>query len=382
MAFPRSLGYFAVPMLRARALGCSATAPRAAVLALAAVALGGCPESGDLNEDFTVPTSISVDPAGFLGDVPCSNAAGAMRSYVATVIDRTDPAALFTLPSSPPTPCSTRVQFRFVVPGHLYSAEIDGYEQRADELTPYGGEGSGSRHLLDAAGAPVEPRWTTGYCAEVSARESVTTFVGACDPLEDRGVPGSTVIRVDPSAALGGLRCAADGGDVLSFDVLPEAGGLPPVLGIACPPAAPVVYSAGLASGQTYGFRIEASGFFGHSYGASCRALTREALAVTATCDPLSDVGALTVPIEEVLQGTGLACAPGGAATYVAALPGALETLPLPCTQRAHFNLLEPGSYEITVEVRGADGAPLATVPCTGDVIPGASTLATCTPAL
>ncbi|MCC6556786.1 MAG: hypothetical protein IT372_27835 [Polyangiaceae bacterium] len=351
--------------------------PLAAALA---AATWGCIDIGDLNEDFSVPTAIVVDPIAFLGDVQCSDAPGAMRSYVATITDRTDPGALFTLPSSPPVPCSQPVQFRYVVPDHVYTAEIDGYEQRVQDLVPLNGPGSGSRHIQDQTGAPVSPRWTT-FCTDAAARDGVSTLAGACDPLQDRGTPGATAIRLDPTAALGDLRCAAEGGQIAAFDILPESGGLPPVVGVACPPVAPVLYDAGLSAGITYSFRVEATGLDGTVYGAACSALAADGITATATCDPLSASGALTIPVGAALQAAGLVCAPGSAATYVATLQvagPALQSPPLPCSERAHFTPLAPGSYEASVEIRGDDGAPLATVTCAGDVSAGTSVVATC----
>jgi hypothetical protein len=84
-------------------------------------------------------TSVSVDPMSFLGSVSCSNAPGGIGSYVATITDVTDPNNRFTLPSSPPTPCSQSVYFQNVNVGDLYIAEVDGYTQTADQLVPFCG---------------------------------------------------------------------------------------------------------------------------------------------------------------------------------------------------------------------------------------------------
>jgi hypothetical protein len=81
-------------------------------------------------------TSVSVDPAAFLGSVSCSNLPGGIGSYVATIVDVTDPNNRFTLPSSPPTPCSQSAYFQNVNVGDLYIAHVDGYTQTADQLVP------------------------------------------------------------------------------------------------------------------------------------------------------------------------------------------------------------------------------------------------------
>jgi hypothetical protein len=81
-------------------------------------------------------TAMAVDPADFLGGVECSGQDGGMGSYVATLVDVTDPTQPFALPSSPPTPCSQVVYFQYVNPGDLYSAVVDGYAQSPAELVP------------------------------------------------------------------------------------------------------------------------------------------------------------------------------------------------------------------------------------------------------
>jgi hypothetical protein len=59
---------------------------------------------------------IVVDPRQFDDGVPCVAAPGGMRVYVATLFDiePDNDASIFTLPSSPPTPCTTSVGFGYV----------------------------------------------------------------------------------------------------------------------------------------------------------------------------------------------------------------------------------------------------------------------------
>jgi hypothetical protein len=103
---------------------------------LGALAAGCTPAITDTTGILNIATqaAILVDPRSFLGLVPCGNQPGAMRSYVATVTDQTDSARPFTLPSSPPTPCSQSVYFQFVTVGDVYTAEVDGYEEPPDEI--------------------------------------------------------------------------------------------------------------------------------------------------------------------------------------------------------------------------------------------------------
>ncbi|HVY45058.1 MAG TPA: hypothetical protein VHB21_04225, partial [Minicystis sp.] len=156
------IGYF--PAVRSRAKDVVRAAASLALVSLGAGVLAGCPPETILPQSVIVPTGIQVDPAAFLGGVPCTPAAGGMRSYVATLIDVADVDNPFTLPSSPPTPCSEAADFRYVVNAHPYVAIIDGYTASASSLEPLGGKESGSRHMVTASDqVVVTPRWA-GQC--------------------------------------------------------------------------------------------------------------------------------------------------------------------------------------------------------------------------
>ncbi|WP_437737925.1 hypothetical protein [Sorangium sp. So ce1335] len=376
-------------------------------LTLAALALAACQEGsgGAADDDQPIQTSLTIDPLAFLGDVRCSNEPGAIRSYVATLTDESAPGGPFTLASSPPIPCSSRVSFTFVVAGHEYTARIDGYEQYAEELTPVGDETSGSRHML-VDGAPVAPRWTWA-CPGPDAAEDADKLVAAtgvnvvvqgCAPLTGPAEPASAAIVIDPASALGALGCDGDddGGAIASFDVVPQDGALAPALGVGCPPAEPVVYDLGVDPGRAYLFRLEAKDAAGDLlFGSSCFAAASAGVTVTATCDPLSATGALELDLAALLAGEDLACG-AGAATYRATvpLPGgdppgpegdqpgteALHVGPVPCGDRALLSTLAPGAYEAAVEVLDAAGAPVLSAACSGEVRPGATTRAACAP--
>jgi hypothetical protein len=118
-------------------------------------------------------TSVSVDPASFLGTladsgvgIACSDQPGGLRSFVATVTDVTNPENLFVLPSSPPTSCGQSAYFQYVTPGHAYVAAIDAYEETPDQLVPVcGAAGPSSSCQLEsdcprAYGCP-------GHCKDI-----------------------------------------------------------------------------------------------------------------------------------------------------------------------------------------------------------------------
>lgn len=359
---------------------------------VALVALCGCTGDGDVEENFAVATAIVVDPLAFPQSVPCSGEPGAMQSYIATLVDRTDPEAPFVLPSSDPLPCSQQVQFRFIAPGHVYGAQLDGYEQAAQELVPRGGHHSGNRQMKLGTGdrdsddrnwaslPDASPRWRID-CADRTAVEGAALSLRGCQLIEDRGTTAVTAVEVDPTTALGNLRCGSEAGQITSFDVIPDDPALPSVVGVSCPPLSPIRYEVGILPGKVYGFRIEASGPSG-DYAASCQAEARDQRTVGASCSPLSSAGVLRIPSDTLLAAAGLTCGDAGFTAYVVrlssqSLPPKIEpfsSTPFPCDESALFTPLPPGPYQ--AEIRRTDDTPIAT--CEGTVAPGETTDATC----
>lgn len=366
-------------------------------LALAVLALAACTSGSDGDDDDEqIQTSLAIDPLAFLGDVRCSSEPGAIRSYVATLTDESAEGGPFTLASSPPIPCSSRVSFTYVVEGHEYTARIDGYAQYAEELAPVGDETSGSPHML-VDGAPVAPRWTwacpgpdaTDDAGKLVAETGVNVVVQGCAPVAGPDEAQRAAIVLDPASALGALRCGADDREVASFDVLPQDRALAPVLGVGCPPAEPVVYDLGVAPGRAHFFRLEAKNAAGDLlFGSSCFAAASAGVTVTATCAPLSDTGALELDLDALLEEEQLACG-AGASSYTVTEPlpdgeqpgtEAPYVGPVPCGERALLSALSPGTYTTSVEVLDAKGTPVLSADCGGEVRPGATTRAACAP--
>lgn len=352
-----------------------------AMVALTATTLGAaCSDEDALDvEGYAATTTVSIEPETFLGDLACSSTPGALRSHVVTLTDTTEDPRVFTLPSSPPASCVDGVGFRLTLPKHTYTAVVDGYDLPPEALTPFGGPGSGSRHMLRADnGQPVKPRWTT-TCDPVTAASGKTEFVKECDPLAGDSTPGPTAIRVDPGAALGGLACAAQGGQVTSFDITPADPALPAALGLACGGAS-TSYDKGLTPGQTYTFHVAA-----HAekdgpvvWGAQCSAIPQEGSTVSAVCDPLSSTGGISIPIGEILDAKGLACGKD-IVTYEATLVESGITGGLVgCEKVVRFAPLTPGDYAISLHTFASNGAATLTFNCAASVIPGAVTPASC----
>jgi hypothetical protein len=280
-----------------------------------ALALLGCTSSGSSASGTPPPTAILVEPATFLGAVPCLDAPGAMRRYVATLLDVSPPPrdAMahddIVLPSSGPTACHLDVRFTLVAPGRRYVTEIDGYDRT--DLTPVV---PGSRIMLDPDGNVVTPRWTTAcgrdldpvtdggadpaspdagsdasgpdLTGPVYAGFELTVPIRGCRPLRDaQEATGATAIVLDPSRALPDGRCpTTDGGGAIEMSVtLLETGEQR-----RTPCDQPLVFS-GLTDAVEYHFDLEApdSTTDGGVRHAQCFRVAREGLTLTAACDPL-----------------------------------------------------------------------------------------------
>jgi hypothetical protein len=241
----------------------------------------------------TTPTLIAVSPADFAGEVPCTDAPGAMRTYVVTIYDlgtSEEPRTPFALPSSVvrsgdvfrPTPCETTAAFAFVIPGHRYDAEVEAYD-RTDLVAV----GAGARQLVDEKTCgrvhkdiPAQGPATAAY--------SVTRFVRGCGPLETSAPPTPTGITVSLTDALAELACGAGAGEVAAFTVA-EQGSLEPPKSAACGEAVEFV---GLEPDTTYTFDVQAfeQGATSARWATLCHRKTLAGAIVPAACDPLVEI--------------------------------------------------------------------------------------------
>lgn len=388
---------------------------------LLAPAMAGCSTSDTTTTiGAIVPTSIVVDPQSFLGDLPCSDAPGALRSYVATITDETicddggeacgadgdccSGACLvtsassgagggsssgtcapkttpFTLPSSPPVSCAAPVFFRYVVPGHVYSAEVDGFPVPPEALVPVGqvdGAWSGSREMLDATTREVvKPRWTTrcGQTQETGAVAvtNANVFVDACEPLTDSGT-SVTGILVDPRSALVGVGCEGLG----SIDIVPDDPALPTSI-VGCGEGPGAVYATGIVPGALYGFTLRAhlAGGGDPVLGARCDALAVEGVTIPATCTTLSTEGSVRFDVAAILATKDVSCAPG-VFIETALLSGdgydGIDSGLAPCTDSIQVAPVAPGEYLGLLNAT-RDGDIIATANCSTTVTPGVTAI-------
>ena len=275
----------------------------------------GCFDSATEPDEVVYPTLIAVAPADFLGNVPCTETAGAMRRYSATVYDVSvdPPLEYFPLPSSNLIPCLQAVAFSFVVPDHEYVARIQGYDR--DDLSK---QSAGSPHAVGDDGQVVAPRWTTEcgqlvtdlggaagaggspegeggadgstaapgfHVAGVTSNVRFTVWANYCLPLVDHGPVTDTAVSVNIDQARRDLECGDDGGEIAEFTAELEGSTLAP-LRADC---ADAVSFTGLEPGTDY--RINVLGFEQGSdeprWQTGCRATALAGTVTPATCDPL-----------------------------------------------------------------------------------------------
>lgn len=313
------------------------------------------------------PTLIEVSPDQFLGPVPCANAAGAMRSYVATVFDveyepdgsrvmagaePTDTGAGgaapdetsaggssdgdvaagalscpadasrgttarstvgFALPSSAAIDCRAPVAFSRVVDGNRYRAVIEGYDRPLDELVPLA---AGVPILYDAStGEVVPPRWTFhcgDACPEVAAisrMRAVSDCELVSDPSSLPSGPATVEVALPPPVSTRGETapsCGSHAGQIDHFEVTRDDDSAPPVTA-ACSGVATL---ADVPTGRTLVLSVVAygAGSSQAAWGTKCMVLPMPGLTVQATCAPLTNQGGLTLAPSGALASLGASC--------------------------------------------------------------------------
>lgn len=279
----------------------------------------GCYDTPSEPEEIVHPTLIGVSPQHFLGDVPCMDTPGAMRSYMATLYDVSvdPPLQGFELPSSGMVPCLQDITFLFVGLDHEYVARVQGFDR--DDLRP---QITGSPNAVDSDGHVVAPRWT-GECGQlvtgsagaggadgsddvdgeggddgataapgfsvagVTATAHFTVYTSYCQPLVDHGPVTATGVSVNLEQAKRDLACGDDSGEIAEFSA-ELAGATAPPLRADC---ASTVEFSDLEPGADYEFNV--LGFEAGSeeprWATLCRATAERGTVIPANCDPLRE---------------------------------------------------------------------------------------------
>jgi hypothetical protein len=368
--------------------------------------LGGCSDEEVPVVRIAHPTLVEVRPEEFLGAVPCIDAPGAMRRYVATVYDvGPEPEGEgdgeggaggasgdgedkgFALPSSTikrgdalatPIPCTQRVGFSRIVEGHRYWAEVEGYDR--DDLVALA---PGSRVLYDPVTSErVPPRWTT-ECSRrnpVTGLGSIVRTIGTCEPLADATPSTETVVVVSVEGALDELVCGSEPGEVERFEITPPSG---TTVGAACGETLSLT-DIEVGGSVTFPLRAFESGASEPTWGTTCVAAAISGVTTTATCLPLVSEGALEVDPADALAALGLECdASAFSELFVEMTDGAPDERhvePSDCASPLVFQGRPPGPQTARATARLADGTESGAALCTETVVPGETVRAVCAP--
>jgi hypothetical protein len=357
-----------------------------ALVPLLTLLLASCFSSPSGESGRKPPTLVAVSPSDFLGDVPCADAAGALRRYVVRLVDHGTPEEprSFELPASviagpggyQPVSCTQAAVFGHVAPGHKYSAIVEGYDR-----TDLQALGPGSPVLVDAAGNHVPPRWTT-RCGRDEAGAPIagavvsalylTRFVRGCEPLTSTQPAADSAISLSVSEIAGSPGCGSGPGQIERFEAR-YSGNVASTQTAAC---GETLLFGPLVAGAPYAFELLAfeAGAALPSLGTTCFRIALAGSTTAAQCDPLRSAGALEIDVQALLSPAG--CGPGEELASVTATIG--ETTQSGCGV-LRFNELEPGAVAFTLTSLRPDGAPGPTAACTGTVQPGLVAAADCT---
>lgn len=363
MASPTTPPSRITPRRTAWALACASL-----VSGLVALPQLGCSGEDNVDDNRFVQTGVVVDPAEFLGDLPCADIDGAPKSYVATVVELADETeGERRLGPANPVSCGTPVAFLDIRGGKRYGAEISVFDVPADQ----------------AAGQT--PAWTTtcgltgaGAAEIVAGRQ---TRIRGCSPIAGPGTATTSVV-VDATSAAGSLGCASDGGQIGDIKIVPvePADASLPTVTIACGQP-PVVYGADIVPGALYSFRLEGTGADESLYGARCTTVAREGLGIVASCTLFVETGSLAFPVPAVAEDAGLVCGESISRARIGATGGDVSVpgASVPCDAPAFASSLPPGTYSGSIGLYAGPDL-VASYSCAGEVLPGVTTELTCIP--
>ena len=351
------------------------------------------------------PTMIEIPPESFLGDVPCTLQEGGFTRYVATLTDvtvRNENAGGagggssdgiggegdVTLASSAPVPCRAGVGFGFVVPGHQYTAVIEGYDTSA--IVP---RAPGSPLMVappadatpsEIAKAPaVAPRWRATCPATTAVSVTVVQAAGCTQlALAPDAEERDTELALDTQSLLGSLECGDQPGQVERFSISLDAGEPQPrLLELPCDSEAGAVFSnlPGHVSASAFVSAFSADTTVAFA-GAACTALTLPGARVTASCAKLNQVGTVRFDLVDALAEVGLVCSSASLTEVLVDVLGETELRrfsPPDCLQPFDHGFAAGEAASVTITVKN-DQQQLASLTCRAVAVPGALVEAIC----
>jgi hypothetical protein len=359
----------------------------------------GCADTSTLPTTIVHPTLVEVWPNQFLQGVPCLDAPGAMRSYVATVYDlgpvdedgdgvadeevegdsslegdASESELGFALPSSGPVACTQPVGFGQVTPGNAYRAEIFGYDRpNLVRLAP------GVAIMVDAdTGERVEPRWSArcGDTTPTICHDQFARTIGDCTGLTDSMPSEHTSVEVRIDSVLDTLSCGEEAGQASRFEVEVAQGER---VGAAC---GDTVVLDGVTAGIALLLPVFAyeSGAAEASWGTTCTGTPAAGAVVQASCTTLTDRGGVDVSPLAVLEANGLDCSALGELALVHP-DNDKDTRTVTagnCERSVRFSGLKRGPVDVKASIVDSTGTSLGAAICSGDVIPNQAVPSAC----
>lgn len=322
-----------------------------------ALALAACTTDTSTTDTTLLTTSVIVDPAQFLGGLPCGVAGGAF-TYRASAVD-VDSGEV--VGQSDPVSCGAKLSFTNIEAGKLYGARIA---------------------IQDETGSDA---WSTecglagdGAAVATSSRQVV---ISGCTPIVFGGGAGDTAVVIDVDALTAPIGCTGEeNGLVFQTTVTPLGASLPEVT-VPCG-GGEVRYGA-VDHGQRYDFYLVATDFpLEQRWGSRCSATARAGFGVTASCTPLTQRATLDIPVQGALASAGLVCGgadPSATAARVTVTkgPDAQPATLVGCDADAVLADVRAGDYEATLELLD-QGATKASFACAATAEPGLVTTLDC----
>jgi hypothetical protein len=193
--------------------------------------------------------------------------------------------------------------------------------------------------------------------------------VRGCEPIDTGAPPTDTAISVDVTAISGVPGCGSGVDQVERFQVR-RKGSADPMQEAAC---GELITFGSLQAGAQYHFELLAfeGGQTAPRWGTTCFRIALDGATVPAACGALAENGVLEIDLEALLEAAKLSCGPTEPLKSLTATLG--EITESSCSALRFEKA--PGAYSVLVT---AD-PPGPTSTCTGDVVPGWVTRASCT---
>jgi hypothetical protein len=208
--------------------------------------------------------------------------------------------------------------------------------------------------------------------------------IGSCGTLEDSAPVAEALVDVSIDDALAGLACGSHAGAVERFEVTVPSGATE---GVLC---GETITLRGLeVSGATVTLPLRAfeAGQTEPTWGSTCLAEVIAGVTTTATCLPLVSEGVLEVHPVDALSALGLECSASSfeeldietIETDPDVKPDTKAIRPEDCARPVQFGNRASGEGSARASALFPDGSRSGEALCTGTIIPGEITRASCT---